>query len=234
MKAITFDVVIVAGGAGARLGHRLPKAFVELAGMPLFVHALEVFKNHALTDAIILVVPEAMIDAAKEKIAFMQRDKKIHIIKGGKERCRSVQNGVKTSSAEWVMVHDAARPFLSHAVIDAVLEKTPHYDAIITVTPETDTVRTFENDRCKATVDRNTLVRVGTPQLFRKSKLLKSFQFIDNAAFSPTDEAMLMEKMGIPVGIAWGDPLNFKITTKSDFILAEALCAYRFTHKRIP
>jgi 2-C-methyl-D-erythritol 4-phosphate cytidylyltransferase len=100
------------------------------------------------------------------------------------------------------------------------------FDAVITVTPEVDTVRRYKDDLALKTVDRSTLVRVGTPQLFKTSVLKKAFLKAELMAPPPTDEAMLMEAMGIPVGIAWGDPLNFKITTKSDFMLAEALCAW--------
>jgi len=73
-------------------------------------------------------------------------------------------------------------------------------------------------------VDRTTLVRVGTPQIFRASVLKDLLSKAGALDIAPTDEAMLMEMSGIPVGIAWGDPLNFKITTKSDLIIAEALC----------
>jgi 2-C-methyl-D-erythritol 4-phosphate cytidylyltransferase len=132
---------------------------------------------------------------------------------------------VNACASEWILVHDAARPFVSHAVIDSVLEKMAGFDAVITVTPEVDTVRHFKDDRALETVDRGTLVRVGTPQLFKTSLLKKAFLTAGRMVSPPTDEAMLMEAMGIPVGIAWGDPLNFKITTQSDLLLAEALCA---------
>jgi 2-C-methyl-D-erythritol 4-phosphate cytidylyltransferase len=224
MRAPVFDVVIVAGGAGTRLGASAPKAFVDLCGKPLLRYSIEVFETHALTGAITLVVPAEMMDQAQTLLSGRTSAQKIHIVKGGKERWNSVQNGAMASSAEWIMVHDAARPFVTRAVIDAVLEKTPQYDAITTVTPETDTVRTFEGDRCRATIDRTTLVRVGTPQLFRAVMLKQSFSLAASMPTPPTDEALLMEKMGIPVGIAWGDPLNFKITTQADLTLAEALC----------
>ncbi len=224
MRAQAFDVVIVAGGAGTRLGASVPKAFIDLCGKPLFRYSIEAFETHALTGAIMLVVPAEMIDQAQTMLAGRTSAKKIHLVKGGKERWNSVQNGVSACTGDWIMVHDAARPFVSHAVIDGVLEKTKQYDAVITVTPETDTVRTFEKDRCLATVDRTKLVRVGTPQLFRAQTLKESFLAARSMDAPPTDEAMLMEKMGIPIGIAWGDPLNFKLTTQADLTLAEALC----------
>jgi 2-C-methyl-D-erythritol 4-phosphate cytidylyltransferase len=227
MKVPAFDAVIVAGGAGARLGAYQPKAFVKLADKPMLLHSLEQFERHASTAAIILVVPAKMITLARAILSSRQFTKKMHIVKGGEERWQSVQCGAAASSAEWIIVHDAARPFVTQAVIDAVLDKAPQYDAVITVTPETDTVRSIEQDRCQATIDRTTLVRVGTPQLFRAKKLKEAFALAKAMPSPPTDEAVLMEKMGIPIGIAWGDPLNFKITTQSDLALAEALCARR-------
>jgi 2-C-methyl-D-erythritol 4-phosphate cytidylyltransferase len=224
MRAPTFDVVIVAGGAGTRLGASAPKAFVDLCGKPLLRYSIEVFETHALTGAITLVVPAEMMDQAQTLLSGRTSAIKIHIVKGGKERWNSVQNGVSACTSDWIMVHDAARPFVTHAVIEAILEKTPDYDAVITATPETDTVRTFKEDRCLTTVDRTKLVRVGTPQLFRAQTLKESFLAARSMDAPPTDEAMLMEKMGIPIGIAWGDPLNFKITTQADLTLAEALC----------
>ncbi len=228
MSVSTFDAVIVAGGAGTRLGSAIPKAFVKLGGKPMLLHAVGSIASHVSTGRIVLVVPSDMIAETRALIASERLKREIAIVKAGKQRWQSVRNGAAAASAaEWVLVHDAARPFITHAVIDAVLEKAPQYDAVITATSETDTVRFFEGDCCRGTIDRTTLVRVGTPQLFRRSLLLESFQLAEDFPSPPTDEAVLMEKLGIPIGIAWGDPLNFKITTKSDFALAEALCVWR-------
>jgi 2-C-methyl-D-erythritol 4-phosphate cytidylyltransferase len=227
IRGIPFDAIIVAGGAGTRLGHSLPKAFITLAGKQLFIHSLEKLEKHPLASQIFLVVPAEMVQIARDIIAMKKYEKKIIVLVGGQERWQSVQIGVNASSAEWILVHDAARPFVSNDVINAVLDKTSTFDAITTATKETDTIRTFENDRCIATVDRLTLIRIGTPQLFRRSILMDSYKIVDQLPKSPTDEAMLMEKMGIPIGFAWGDPINFKITTKSDLQMAEALFSYR-------
>jgi 2-C-methyl-D-erythritol 4-phosphate cytidylyltransferase len=126
-----------------------------------------------------------------------------------------------------VFIHDAARPFVTHAVIDAVLEQSAKYTAVITATKVVDTVRRFSGDQALETIDRSTLIHVGTPQAFLRSVLIKSFSVAETMKNPPTDEAMLMEHLGIPVGLAWGDPLNFKITTTSDLTLAEALCKRR-------
>jgi len=116
---------------------------------------------------------------------------------------------------------------LFRSVVDAVLVKKDKYDCAITVTPEADTVRTFSGDLAGETVERHNLVRVGTPQLFRRRVLLEALTAAQDYPSPPTDEAVLMQRLGVPVALAWGDPLNFKITTAADFAMAEALIAYR-------
>ena len=227
MRFPSIDAIIVAGGAGTRLGTSAPKAFIPLGGMPMFIHSLVRFDAHEAINTIILVVPPDMIPEAQTIVSNHHHKKALLIVPGGAHRWQSVNSGVQASQAEWVLIHDAARPFVTDAVIDAVLEKISAYDCVITATPEVDTIRRFSKDRALETIDRSQLVRVGTPQLFRAVPLKESFLLAGNMQSAPTDEAMLMEALGVPVGIAWGDPLNFKITTPSDLALAEALCAAR-------
>jgi 2-C-methyl-D-erythritol 4-phosphate cytidylyltransferase len=134
-----------------------------------------------------------------------------------------VKNGVDASEADWVLIHDSARPFVSSAVIDAVLALSRKYRAVIPALPEVDTVRTFAGDRAGKTLDRSKIVRVQTPQMFLRTALLAAFQRAASLVSPPTDEAMLMEASGTAVGISNGDPLNFKITTKEDLEMARAL-----------
>jgi len=153
--------------------------------------------------------------------------KKVALVAGGKERWQSVEKGVRAATAEWVLVHDAARPFVTKAVVDAVLVKKDNYDCAITVTQEVDTIRTISGDLAGEIIERQSLVRVGTPQLFRRRVLLEAFTAARDCPSPPTDEAVLMQRMGVPVALAWGDPMNFKITTAADFAMAEALIAHR-------
>ena len=218
-------VVIAAGGMGKRLGKKEPKALIQLAGKPLFVYSLEIFDQHPAVSGIVVVVPENSIDKTKEITDTLNTSKNITVVTGGAERWQSVQNGVLATdeSLEWIMTHDAARPFVTKEVIDSLLEKRPLYKCAITATPVEDTIRRFENDRCIATIDRSILIRVGTPQLFHRESLLEAFVHGESMTPPPTDEAMLMEKSGIETGFAWGDPINFKITTQGDLELAEAI-----------
>ncbi len=223
------SIIIVAGGTGKRLGANVPKAFVRLGDKYLFEYSLEVFLNHPLVEEIIMVVPEETIDKTDSVINYNEINIQVWVVSGGAERWESVRNGVQATekSSEWVLVHDAARPFVTHKVIDLLLKKRADFKCAITATPVDDTIRRFDNEVCTETVDRTSLLRVGTPQLFHRQSLLDAFAYAESMAPPPTDEAMLMEKCGIPVGFSWGDPKNFKITTQHDLELAEAILSYR-------
>jgi 2-C-methyl-D-erythritol 4-phosphate cytidylyltransferase len=219
------DVVIVAAGKGVRLGFTTPKAFVPLAGEPLLTYSLRAFAAHPRTGRLVVVVPEALRERTRELLDKIDIAVSIDVCCGGEQRWESVRNGVACCDALWVLVHDAARPFVSAPVIDALLAKRERYRCAITATAVVDTIRSFEGDRCVDTLDRSRLLRVGTPQLFHRETLLSAFGRVTAFDTPPTDEAMLMEALGIPVGFARGDPLNFKITTAEDLRIAEALCA---------
>ncbi|MBN1307266.1 MAG: 2-C-methyl-D-erythritol 4-phosphate cytidylyltransferase [Chitinispirillaceae bacterium] len=213
------DAVIVAAGSGTRLGVTIPKAFVPLGGKPLLAHSLETFIAYPEIDRIVLVVPAGLVDRAVDTFA----DDKVAVVAGGAERWESVRNGCLASDAPWVLVHDAARPFVTASVIDALLVMRNRFDCAFTATPVVDTIRTFTGDTAGKTVDRSKLVRVGTPQLFRSSLLPKCFDLAATLPSPPTDEVFLMQQIGIPAGIARGDPKNFKITTKEDLEIAEGM-----------
>lgn len=221
------SAIIAAAGEGSRLGLKTPKAFIPLGGRPLFLHSLEAIAAHPAIDGIVVVVPPDMIPAALQAVASSACDKKTAVIPGGSERWLSVENGVRACDAAWVLVHDAARPFVTAAVIDAVLEKRRDFDCVITATPEVDTIRMRDGALAGGLVDRSKLVRIGTPQLFKREILLKAFATAPSLSPPPTDEAALVQACGVPVALAEGDPLNFKITVPSDLALAEAYCAGR-------
>lgn len=221
------DAVVVAAGSGRRLGNSLPKAFVPLDGKPLLTYALEIFLNNKNINNVILVVPESHMEHSRAN--FQGDNLRVKIVVGGEQRWQSVANGIGASTAQWVLVHDAARPFVTDTVIKELLDKRPMFECVITATPEVDTVREYSGDRAGATLDREKIVRVGTPQLFLRESLIAALKVASTLNPSPTDEAMLMQLLGKEVGIAWGDPLNFKVTTPSDLHIAEALVARKKT-----
>jgi len=217
------DAIIVAAGSGRRLGYSQPKAFVPLGGKPLLSYSLEIFLNNRFIDNVILVVPESLLEHSI--LSFQNDNLRVKIVSGGEERWHSVANGIGASSAQWVLVHDAARPFVTDQVIEKLIEKQSGYECVITAIPEVDTVREFCGDKAGTTLDREKIVRVGTPQLFLRESLITALNTASQISPPPTDEAMLMQRLGKEVGIAWGDPLNFKVTTPSDLQIAEALVA---------
>lgn len=218
------SAIIVAGGMGTRLGAPIPKAFIELGGIPLFIHSLKVFSSHISVNEIKVIVPSGYIEETQKIIGKFNITGDIIVTPGGKERWNSVKNGIDISkNSDWVMIHDAARPFVTAKIINSLLKLANQNKSIITATSMVDTVRLFEDNLCKETIDRSKLLRVGTPQLFHKKTLIEAFCKAEEMDITPTDEAMLMEQIGIQGTFAWGDPLNFKITTSEDREMAEAI-----------
>jgi 2-C-methyl-D-erythritol 4-phosphate cytidylyltransferase len=224
-KQTSIAVIIVAAGTGTRLKSKTPKGFVKLGGKPLFLHSLLTFLRHPAVTEAVVVAPGAFTGAAEKIVTKTGSRKKISVVKGGAERWQSVKNGVAMTDAELVLVHDAARPFVTAKVIDRVLEQAAVYDCAITVTPEVDTLRARSGGLAGGIVDRSTIVRVGTPQMFRRSVLIEAFEIAPSLTPPPTDEAALMQLIGVPVALSRGDPLNFKITAPEDLAIAEAIVA---------
>lgn len=218
---------------GKRLGAELPKAFITLGNKPLYIHSLEVFGRYPQVSEIIMVVPGSWVKKVEQTTKKLLLKKPVHVVAGGQERWQSVRNGLRASKKdpEWFLIHDAARPFVTDKVIDAVLQKADSFQCVITAIPVTDTIRTFDDDQCTGTVDRSSLLRVGTPQLFNRQVLHQAFSSVEKLDQHPSDEAVLVEKSGLAIGYAWGDPNNFKITTPGDWELAQALYSYRQQQK---
>lgn len=220
-------VVIVAGGMGTRLGKNMPKAYVPLGGQELFTHSLQTFDTMGIFSEAVIVVPGGY---EEETLLICERlgiSLPVKTVPGGAERWQSVANGANAADAELLFIHDAARPFVTTEVVENLISQRGDAEGIITANPVVDTVRKFQGDTCGETVDRSTLIAVGTPQVFLKSSLLYCYDHIKELDAIPTDEAMLLEKFDKPVKFAYGTPLNFKVTTPSDFTIAEALLKAR-------
>ncbi|MGM0443160.1 MAG: 2-C-methyl-D-erythritol 4-phosphate cytidylyltransferase [Fibrobacterota bacterium] len=222
------SVVIVAGGMGRRLGTAVPKAFVKLGGIPLFAHSARLFARVDEVREIIISVPAGYERETRDLYKqYVGSGPPVQVIAGGAQRWISVQRGVEAAQKELVLIHDAARPFVTGEVVKILLDELDDAAGIITATPVTDTIRTFSENYCAATVDRSTLIAVGTPQVFRRSKLAQCYARAAELTDMPTDEAMLLEAFGIPVKHAPGQRINFKVTDPDDFRMAEAICAQR-------
>ena len=215
--------IIVAAGSGSRFQSETPKQFLDLAGKPVVVHALERFESAASVDSIALVVSMDRVDAVRSQ--FVGFSKLEMIVAGGDTRAQSVLNGLQAvaESTSVVAVHDAARPLVTEVEIDRVVEKAKQTGAACLVAPVTDTIKTVRGDEISGTLDREKLRRALTPQVFRTEVLLKAFEAQGSTDSDVTDECYLVEKLGHPIAFVEGSGRNLKITHADDLKLAELL-----------
>jgi 2-C-methyl-D-erythritol 4-phosphate cytidylyltransferase len=217
--------VIAAAGSGERLGAGGPKALVELAGRPMIEWSLGALREAASVGSIVVAVPPG------EDSAFgREASEGVRTVEGGASRSESVAAAMREVEAEYVVVHDAARPLVTAELIDAVLtELVADTDcaAVVAATRLTDTVKQVARAReVDRTLDRSSLWAAQTPQAFRAEALregLASTKLLAQA----TDDAMLVERLGRKVLLHEAPPENIKVTTPLDLRFAELLLAGR-------
>ena len=211
--------IITAAGQGKRMGR--PKQFIKLGAKSLLERTLSVFERSEAINGIILVVNPEDIRKTKK---FRMR-KLVKVVAGGKERQDSVYNGLKAlpEDAEMVVIHDGARPFVTAEIIKRAVTEAKTYKAVLVGVPVTDTIKRVIGGRLmvSGTVDRSQLWAAQTPQVFKKNVIFKAYAH--GRKEPATDDAMLVEKMGIPVKMVMGSYENIKITTVEDLKIAEAL-----------
>jgi 2-C-methyl-D-erythritol 4-phosphate cytidylyltransferase len=219
-----FAVILAAAGQSSRFtGFRKKKPFVELKGRAIWVRAADHFLKRADVCQTILVVSpedEAWVrDQFRSNLAFTE----ITVTPGGATRSDSVRRGLEAvcPDADFVAVHDAARPLLTPQWIDQIFAAAEKHGAAIPGLKITSTVKRISAaSMIEATVDRSRLVLAQTPQVFRRTLLEKAYATSRNPQ-SATDDASLVEELGQPVHVVDGWPMNIKITTADDFRLAE-------------
>lgn len=210
-------VIIVGAGQGTRLGFNLPKAFVSLGSKPIFQYSLETFLSHPKMNEIVLVLPSEKLNAVPKG--------KFRVVAGGETRQVSVANGLKALSAdcETVLVHDAARPFVTHEIIDRLVQSLQAKKNCIAAWPASDTLKSISKNLIEKTLDRKNIMCAQTPQAFFVSVLKEALLDAQKNNFIGTDESSLVERLGISVETVLGDPWNIKITTPQDLELAQAI-----------
>lgn len=216
--------IVVAGGSGRRLGFRTPKAFVRLAGLPLFEYSLRSLSKTKQVDLIVLVIPPNRIE--RQKILKRRYPKLCAVVAGGRERPDSVKAGLSAAppEANLVLVHDAARPLVNCRDISAVILAARRHGAAILAEPMVDTVKRVDRGFVRATLNRNLLWRAQTPQAFLRPLLDRCYSLQDQRA---TDDSSLVESLGVPVAVVAASGPNFKITTKIDLEMASCLLRKR-------
>ena len=217
--------VLVAAGAGVRLGDERPKAFAALGGRPLLAESLERLDGSSWIDAIVVVAPpgweEPAILLAEELVA----GKVTAVVAGGETRAQSVRAGVGEVPAEAlvVVVHDAARPLIEEPVLERVLTPLAEgWDGVVPALPVADTVKRVDGHEVVETVERAELVAVQTPQAFRAEALRAA---VAGELAGATDCASLVERNGGRVRVVEGDPRLLKVTTAQDLERVEQLLA---------
>jgi len=218
-------VVIVAGGTGTRTGSNELKQFRWVAGKPMLLHSVQLFQQRADVCMVVAVIPKAY--AGDPPPWLFQSDlSRLLIGVGGNQRGNSVRSGLDDLPAEAriVVIHDAARPLVLDATIDAVIAAARNGTGAIAALPEVDTLKRVDaNGRIIQTVERNGLWRAQTPQAFPREMIDDVTRRANREGVSGTDDAALCEHYGYPVVVVPGSERAMKITTEADFARAEAL-----------
>jgi 2-C-methyl-D-erythritol 4-phosphate cytidylyltransferase len=209
--------VIVGAGSGSRFGG--DKVFAELAGRPLLVHTGAAFEASPVVDGIVLVLREENLARGRALAEEQGWTKLRAVTAGGARRQDSVLAGLRAAEADWVVVHDAARPLVTPDLIERGLEAARDTGAAIAALPVRDTIKRVEHDQIVATVDRSRLWTAQTPQVFRSELLELALQ----GGHDVTDDAAAVEALGVPVRVYLGLERNLKVTTAADLALAEAI-----------
>jgi 2-C-methyl-D-erythritol 4-phosphate cytidylyltransferase/2-C-methyl-D-erythritol 2,4-cyclodiphosphate synthase len=211
--------IIAAGGTGRRLGAGTPKQLLEVAGQSLLARSVSAFDRHPAFRELIVVVPASLLEEASGFIGTTTRP--VRVVAGGPRRQDSVANAFDAvaEESEVVLVHDAARPFVSHALISRAIEAAASHGAAIAAVGATDTVKRVRRDSGDAvvveTLAREDIFLAQTPQAFRRQVLADAVA-LGRRGVEATDEAALAEQAGHPVRVIEGEAGNVKITTAAD------------------
>lgn len=214
-----YPVIVVAAGNSTRMCGQ-NKQLITLCGVPTIIHTLLAFERSDFISNIVLVTK-------KDDILYLQNlaDKYLitklsDIVEGGSNRQESVVNGLNViKGAEYVLIHDGARPLVSEQIISRVCKEIGKADGVICGIPITDTLKMTENGIVKTTVDRNNMISVQTPQAVNYNLYTAALKSCDYSQL--TDDAAILETLGYTVICVEGEKSNIKITTQEDIALAE-------------
>jgi 2-C-methyl-D-erythritol 4-phosphate cytidylyltransferase len=206
-----FAIVLVAAGASTRMG--FPKLWVDVCGQPLIAYAIDAARAVQPSELVVVVSPERMADT------ISLRDG-VQLIAGGARRRDSVAAGLSMTRMQWVAIHDAARALAPPELFLRGLDAAQDTGAAIPALPLKDTIKRVVDARVVDTPARAEYMAVQTPQVFRRDLLQNALALTDEDV---TDEASLIEMLGVRVAVFPGDERAFKVTTRLDFALARTL-----------
>jgi 2-C-methyl-D-erythritol 4-phosphate cytidylyltransferase/2-C-methyl-D-erythritol 2,4-cyclodiphosphate synthase len=220
--------IIAAGGRGERLGGGVPKQFLAIGGVSILRRSVELFAGHERIDEIVVVLPPDLAFSPPDDLSAL--DKPLLIVPGGARRQDSVRNGFEAvrDRADVVVIHDAARPFASAALIGRTIDAAWESGAALAAMPASDTIKLARDIPAAAplfverTLPRGRVFLAQTPQAFRTDVLAAAIAASQEDVVA-TDEAALAEAAGLPVRLVTGEATNLKITTMADLTAAQAL-----------
>ena len=215
------NVIIVAGGKGLRMGNDLPKQFIPIGGKPVLMRTIEAFYRFDRDINIILVLPVSHQDYWKSLCQEYNFSIGHTIANGGETRFHSVKNGLALVTNGLVGVQDGVRPFGSVEMIKRCFDAAREYPAVIPVIDSTDSLREVVDEDKSRIVDRSKIRLVQTPQVFDVNVLKKAYQTDFKETF--TDDASVVEAMGVDVHLVKGEVTNIKITTPLDLKIGELI-----------
>src|SRR5262245_51477738 len=219
-------VILAGAGEGKRMEGLGPKLLLALDGQTLLERAAQPFLAHPAVGEIVAVVPENLLGPAKDALGRVPRERMVgtRAIVGGATRQESVRIGLEAIATQtaYVAVHDVARPLVTPALIDRVLAAARAHGAAIPVMPLRDTIKEVDAARVVRTIPRERLQGAQTPQIFSRAILARAHTQGPGSS-AATDDAALVEAIGLAVAVVEGEPTNVKITEPSDLIVARAL-----------
>ncbi len=217
--------IVVAAGLSRRMGST-DKVFLPLLGRTLVGYSLQTLNDSPNVDSIVLVTSPDRMDRARDLVSESTWEKVAAVCTGGVRRQDSVKNGLEQmADVTWVIVHDAARPFVDEGIITRGLQEVRHTGAAVSAVPVKDTIKSANSDGVVTqTLDRTRLWHVQTPQMFAIDVLREAHSRISEDV---TDDAFMVERIGGTVRVFAGSYGNFKITTPQDVTLAEGVLKAR-------
>jgi 2-C-methyl-D-erythritol 4-phosphate cytidylyltransferase len=220
---VEIGAIVAAAGPGTRLG-RGAKALVELNGRTALARVVELFLALDEITRVVVVGPPARLELAEREVEALRPRKPVIVRPGGDTRQHSVRAGLKAlEGCEYVLVHDAARPMASAALVRRVIAAAVQTGAAIPGVPPRDAVKRVEGGRVVESLDRSRLVLAQTPQGFRYALLERAHFQAADAGLVGDDDAQLVAAAGHPVTVVPGEPTNVKLTTPEDMEVLEAL-----------
>lgn len=216
------SVIIAAAGSGSRMNSHVKKQFMLLLDKPVLIRTLKKFDLDAI-DEIVVVTNQDDLNTVKRLIIDYEIKKVSSVVPGGLNRQDSIYKGLKAVKGDIVLIHDAARPFVTKEIIIKNIRAVKKGIGVVTAVPCTDTIKVIEADVVLNTLNRSQLVNVQTPQSFVTKEIYDAYGYTINKNLSVTDDASVAELFGMTVKTVMGSYQNIKLTTLEDIWMGEAI-----------